>query len=91
MRLRPPHSVCLLFKPRSRIEPVVELSVEALEHLFFDVFDVSEPASAGHIRALGRPLNFYDKLLHQPQLVRVFLPQMLFAKFGSLFLPVLGP
>jgi len=62
-----------------------------LEHLFFDVFDVSELAPAGHIRALGRPLNFYDKLLHQPQLVRVFFPQMLFAKFGSLFLPVLDP
>jgi hypothetical protein len=40
---------------------------------------------------LGRPLNFYDKLLHQPQLVRVFFPQILFAKFGSLLLPVLGP
>jgi hypothetical protein len=35
-------------------------------------------------------LNLYDKLFHQPQLVRVFFPEMLFANVGSLFLPVLS-
>jgi hypothetical protein len=36
-------------------------------------------------------LNLYDKLFHQPQLVRVFFPEMLFANVSSLFLPVLSP
>jgi hypothetical protein len=75
----------------SRIEPVLELNLEALEHLFFDCFDVSELAPTSHITVLGRSLNFYDELFHQSQLARVFFPQMLFAKISSLFLPVFGP
>jgi hypothetical protein len=64
------------------------LNLEALEHLFFDVFDVSELAPTTHVRVFGRALNLYDKLFHQLQLVRIFFPQMLFAKLGGLFLPV---
>jgi len=67
------------------------LNLEAPEYLFFDCFDVSELAPTSHITVLGRSLNLDDELFHQSQLVQVFSPQMLFAKFGSLFLPVLGP
>jgi hypothetical protein len=74
----------------SGIKPALELSLEAPEHLFFDVFNVSELAPTGHVRVFGRALNLYDKLFDQPQFVRVFFPEMLFAKLRSLFLPVLG-
>ena len=67
------------------------MNLEALEHLFFDVLDVSELAPPSHITVFRRALNFYDKLFHQPQLVRVFFPEMLFANVSILFLPVLGP
>jgi hypothetical protein len=67
------------------------LSLEALEHPFFDAFNVSELAPTSRIAVFGRALNLYDKLFHQAELVRVFLPQMLFAELRSLFLPVLGP
>jgi hypothetical protein len=75
----------------SRVEPVLELNLEALEHLFFDVFDIRELAPTTHVGVFRRALNLCDKLFHQPQLVRVSLPQMLFAKVRSLFLPVLVP
>jgi|SRR6516162_1430326 len=75
----------------SRVEPVLESNLEALEHLFFDVFDVSELAPPSHITLFRRALNLYDKLFHQSQLVRVFFPEMLFASVRSLFLPVLSP
>jgi hypothetical protein len=52
------------------------LNLEALEHLFFDVFDVSKLAPTSYVRVFGRPLNLYDKLFHQTQFVRVSLPQM---------------
>ena len=44
-----------------------------------------------HVTVFRRALNFYDKLFHQPKLVRVFFPEMLFANVSSLFLPVLSP
>jgi hypothetical protein len=75
----------------SWIEPVLESNFEALEHFFFDVFDVNELAPPSHITVFRRALNLFDKLFHQPQLVRVFFPEMLFANVSSLFLPVLGP
>jgi hypothetical protein len=75
----------------SWIEPFLELSLETLEHLFFDVFDVSELAPTSHVTVLGRPLKLYDELFHQSQLVRVFFPQMLFANVRSLLLPVFSP
>jgi hypothetical protein len=67
------------------------LKLEALEHLFFDALDVSEPAPTSQVTVLGRTFNLYNKLFHQPQLVGVFLPQMLFAKFGSCFCRFLVP
>jgi hypothetical protein len=75
----------------SWIEPVLESSFEALEHLFFDAFDVSELAPPSNITVFRRALNLYDKLFHQPQLGRVFFPETLFANVSSLFLPVLSP
>ena len=70
---------------------MLEFSFEPLEHLFFDVFDVSELAPPSHITVFSRALNLYDKFFHQPQLIRVFFPEMLFANVSSLFLPVLSP
>jgi hypothetical protein len=74
----------------STIEPVFESSLEALEHLCFDVFDVSELAPTSHVTVFGRTLDLYNKLFHQRQLVPVFFPKMLFAKLSSLYLPILG-
>ena len=75
----------------SGIEPPLELSLQALEHLFLDAFDVSELAPASDIRVISGTLDLFDKLFHQPKLVRLFGPQMLLANLRSLFLPVLGP
>jgi hypothetical protein len=36
----------------SRIKPLLEMSLEALEHLFFDVFDIDEPAPTSDIAVL---------------------------------------
>jgi len=46
-------------------------------------------ASSSTVAVFRRALSLYDKLFHQPQLVRVFFPEMLFTNFSSLFLPVL--
>ena len=75
----------------SWIEPVLKSDLEPLEHLLFDVFDVSELGSTTKITAFRRTLDLYDKLFHQLQLVRVFFPQMLFANVRSLSLSMLGP
>jgi hypothetical protein len=39
----------------SRIDPLLEMSLEALEHLFFDVFDIGEPAQRVTSQFLGAP------------------------------------
>jgi len=75
----------------SWIEPVLKSDLEPLEHLLFDVFDVSELGPTTKITAFRRTLDLYDKLFHQLQLVRVFFPQMLFANVSSLSLSMLGP
>jgi len=75
----------------SWIEPVLKSDLEPLEHLLFDVFDVSELGPTSKITAFRRTLDLYDKLFHQLQLVRVFFPQMLFANVSSLSLSMLGP
>jgi hypothetical protein len=49
----------------SWIEPVLELNLEAVEHFFFDAFDVSEPAPASQVTVLGRTFNLYNELFHQ--------------------------
>jgi hypothetical protein len=74
----------------SRIKPVLESSLETLEHLFFDVSDVSELAPTSRVTVFGKVLDLHEKLFDQRQPVPVFFPQMLFAKLSSLFLPVLG-
>jgi hypothetical protein len=74
----------------SRIKPVLESSLETLEHLFFDVSDVSELTPTSQVAAFGWALDLYNKLFDQRQLIRVFFPQMLFTKLSSLFLPILG-
>ena len=73
-----------------RIEPVLKSDLESPEHLFFDVFDVSKLGPTSNIAAFGRTLDLYDKLFHQPQLVRVLFTQ-LFANVCSLSLSMLGP
>jgi len=67
------------------------LNLEALEHLFFDVSDVTELPPTSHITVVRRAFDLYDKLFHQPQLIRVFFSETLFANVRSLFQPVLGP
>ena len=74
----------------SRIEPLLEVKVEALEHLFFDVFDVGELALTSHIAVFRGALNLDDEFLHQPEPVPVFFAEMLFAKIRGLFLSILG-
>jgi hypothetical protein len=66
------------------------LNLEALEHLFFDVSDVSELPPTSHITVVKRAFDLYDKLFHQPQLIRVFFSETLFANARGLFLRVLG-
>jgi len=58
--------------PVSGIEPVLELSLETPEHLFFDAIDISKLASTSHVNVFGKPLNLYDKLFHQPSLSGYF-------------------
>jgi len=77
--------------PTSRLEPVIESDLESLKHLLFDVLDVSELGPTSNITVFRRTLNFYDKIFHQRQLVRVFCSQMLFANVRSLSLTMLGP
>jgi hypothetical protein len=74
----------------SRIEPIFEVNLEALKHLFFNVFDVDELTPTSYIAVFRGALNLHNELFHQPQLVPVFFPEMLFANVRSLFLPVLG-
>jgi hypothetical protein len=78
------------YEESSRIEPVFEVNLETLEHLFFNVFDVGELAPTSHIAIFRDPLNLHNEFFHQPKLVPVFFPEMLFANVRSLFLPVLG-
>src|SRR5271169_6582519 len=74
----------------SRIKPLFEMRLEALEHLFFNVFDVGELAPTSEVAVFRRTLNLHDKFFHQALLVPVFLPEMLLANVRRLFLPALG-
>ncbi len=44
------------YEESSRIEPVFEMNLETLEHLFFNVFDVGELAPTSHVRSLFLPV-----------------------------------
>jgi len=65
------------------------MPLEAFEHLFFNVFDVSELTPTSHIRVFRCSFNLHDKFFYQCQLVPVLFPEMLFANVRRLFLPVL--
>jgi hypothetical protein len=49
----------------SRIKPLVEMSLEALEHLFLNVFDVGEPVPTSDIAVL-RTLKLPNEFFHVP-------------------------
>jgi hypothetical protein len=66
------------------------MRLEALEHLFFYVFDAGEPVPTSDIAVFTGTLNLQNEFFHQPPLVPVFFPQMLLANVRRLFLPVLG-
>ena len=48
----------------SGIKPLLEMRLEAPEHLFFKVFDVGELAPTSDIAVFRRTLNFHDKFFH---------------------------
>jgi len=75
----------------SWIEPVLELNLEAVEHFFFDAFDVSEPAPASQVTVLGRTFNLCNKPL-PPNLacLGIFAADAV-CKVRQFVLPVLGP
>jgi len=52
-------------------------------------FDVGELTPTSHIAVFRGALNLHNEFFHQPQLVPVFFPEMLFANVRSLLLPVL--
>ena len=59
-----------------RIEPLLEFSVHTFEHLIVLPARISETSPIGDIVILSRPLNLHDELVHQPQVVRVFLAEV---------------
>jgi hypothetical protein len=75
---------------RSRIKPLLEMRLEALEHLFFDVFDVSELAPTTQIGVFRCSFDLHNKFFDQLQLVPVLFPEMLLANVRRLSVPVLG-
>jgi hypothetical protein len=74
----------------SRIKPLLEVHLEARKHLFFNVFDVGELAPPSDIAVFAGALELHNEFLHQPQLVPVFLPEVLLANVRRLFLPILS-
>src|SRR5262249_55933956 len=74
----------------SWIEPVLELSLESLEHLFFDAFDVSELAPTSHVTIIGRAFDLDDELFDERQFVRILSRRCCLQRVCGLFLSVLG-
>jgi len=56
----------------SRIKPLLEMCLEALEHLFFYVFDVGEPVSTSDIAVFTGTLKLQNEFFHWRPLVPVF-------------------
>ena len=48
----------------SRIKPLLEMCLEALEHLFFYVFDVGEPVPTSDIAVFTGTLKFQNEFFH---------------------------
>jgi hypothetical protein len=74
----------------SRIKPLLKVHLESLEHLFFDVFDVGELAPTSDIAVFTGALKLHNEFFHQPRLVAVFFPEMMFANVRRLFLAIFG-
>jgi hypothetical protein len=66
------------------------MRLQALEHLFFNVFDVSEQVPTSDIAVFTGTLKLQNEFFHQPPLIPVFFPEMLLANVRRLFLSVLG-
>jgi hypothetical protein len=56
----------------SRIKPLLEVHLEARNHLFFNVFDVGELAPTSDITVFADAFNLHNEFLHQPSLSRYF-------------------
>jgi hypothetical protein len=63
------------------------MRLEARQHLLFNVFYIGELAPMNDVAVFAGTLKLHNEFLHQPQLVPVFFPEMLFADFRRLFLP----
>ena len=48
----------------SRIKPLLEMRLEALEHLFFNVFDVGEPVPTSDIAVFTGTLKLQNEFFH---------------------------
>ena len=48
----------------SRIKPLLEMRFEALEHLFFNVFDVGEPVLPSDIAVFTGTLNLQNEFFY---------------------------
>jgi hypothetical protein len=48
----------------SRIKPLLEMRLEALEHLFFNVFDVGEPVPTSDIAVFTGTLNLQNEFFY---------------------------
>jgi hypothetical protein len=48
----------------SRIKPLLEVRLEALEHLFFNVFDVGEPVPTSDIAVFTVTLKLQNEFFH---------------------------
>jgi len=53
-----------LFSLSSRIKPLLEMRLEALEHLFFYVFDVGEPVPTSDIAVFTGALKLQNEFFH---------------------------
>jgi hypothetical protein len=48
----------------SRIKPLLEMRLEALEHIFFNVFDVGEPIPTSDIAVFTGTLKLQNEFFH---------------------------
>lgn len=71
-----------------RVEPVLEMLVEALQHFRPIALLVRKLGPEGVV--CFSSFKLLDELLHERQLVAVFFPEMLFARLGVLKLTVFG-
>jgi hypothetical protein len=75
----------------SRIKPLLEVRLEARKHLLFNTFYICEMVPTSDIAVFAGALKLHNEFLHQPQLVPVFFPEMLFADSAVCFCRFLVP